>query len=203
MQPQIITNKPGQARPTSTHRSSRTPLSGSQAGNCSGRVGERGLIPTNTPATGSKRSHRDKGSFHMNHTNGINPSAPLKGWQEKTQSSAFPPWPPLSSSPGTRAERVSGSKALAAANDALSSTGATAAKQEPLSPPAAAATAGAWAPTTQTRQGKAPASRLLAAGAAPRTAKSFRRAPRCGSDPSRHRTAAGALASQRGLRGGC
>lgn len=161
MQPQIITNKPGQARPTDTHRSSQTLLGGSQAGSCSRRAGERGLIPTNTPATGSNRSHRDKGSFRMKHKNGINPSVPLKSWQEETQSGDSPAQPPYSSSSGMRAEWVSGSKTLAAANDALLSTGATAAKQEPLSPPAAVVTAGTWEPTTPTRRGKAPGSHLL------------------------------------------
>lgn len=65
MQPQIITNKLGQAGPISIHKSSPDSRArwarwvGAEAGCQPPPGGHRGLISVNTPITSSNRSHRD------------------------------------------------------------------------------------------------------------------------------------------------
>lgn len=83
MQPQIITNKPGQVRPISMHSSSpRATAQGvpvqKQAASTPGEGSGKGpYLPLNTPTPSSNISHRDKVSFHIKQWNGINPSIPL------------------------------------------------------------------------------------------------------------------------------
>lgn len=76
MQPQIITNKLGQAGPISIYKSSpdsRARWVGAEAGCQPPPGGQRGLISVNTPITSSNRSHRDKVSFHIRKQNKTQP----------------------------------------------------------------------------------------------------------------------------------
>jgi len=120
MQPQIITNKPGQARPISAGSPSpagRSVGHGGEAG-CQPLPGERGgkgPYRRQHSHSSSNRSHGDKVSFHIKQRNGINPPVPLKSWQEKAQSGDSPLRQPCwSSSPGTKASGW-GTPSLAAA----------------------------------------------------------------------------------------
>lgn len=68
MQPQIITNKPGQARPISMHSSSPraaaqgVPAQKQAASTPQEGSGKGSYLPPNTPTPSSNRSHRDKAS---------------------------------------------------------------------------------------------------------------------------------------------